>query len=65
MRKLPLEHLLERPSPKEVFPGLPAPEFLWSVDRLRVELTVFHETSEVCLAFESGRGLEYSALTGN
>jgi hypothetical protein len=65
MRNPPLKHLLERPSPEEVFPGLPGPESLWSVDRLRIEPTVLGETSEVCLAFELGRGLEYSALTGN
>jgi hypothetical protein len=65
MRKLPLEHPLEGLSPEEVFAGLPGPEFFWSVDRLRIELTVLSETSEVCLAFELGRGLEYSALTGN
>ena len=39
--------------------------YFWSVDRLRIELTVSGETSEVCLAFELGRGLEYSALTRN
>ena len=40
MRQLPFENRLEGPVPQKIFFRLPRPEFLWSVDRLRIELTV-------------------------
>ena len=60
-----MQNLLEWLAPDEMFLGLAGPKFVWSVDRLRIEPTVIRVAAKVCLALESGRGLEYSTLPGH
>jgi hypothetical protein len=65
MRQLPIEDLLESPPPGEEFPGLPAPKFLWGVDRFGVEPLIGGFAPKIGLGFELGRRPEYPVLPGN
>ena len=58
MRGFPIQHLFEGLTPEKLFGGLPAPEFFWGVDRLRVHPLVCRIAPKVCLGFELGRGPE-------
>jgi hypothetical protein len=58
VRGLPIEDFFERFAPDKLLVGLPAPEFFWGVDRLRIKLLVSGFAPKICLGFELGRGPE-------
>jgi hypothetical protein len=60
-----LEDPLERTTPGEELLGLPAPKFLWGVDRLLVEPFISSIAPKICLGFELGRRPENPVFPGN
>jgi hypothetical protein len=55
VRRLPFQGLPKPLSPDDMLLCLPLPEFLWGVDRLRIESFVSPITPKIGLGFELGR----------